>query len=348
MKAVQILEKGKAGVVDVPIPKIRPNSLLIRTIAVALNPTDWKHVGYLDTQVTVGCDWSGIVEEVGSEVTKPFKKGDRVWGFNHGSNIDDPEGGAFGEYLITLADFVMRIPEGMGFEEAASSGSGILTVGQGLYQEMGLPWPSEPLEDAKPLFIYGGSSATGALGIQFAKLSGFEVITACSPRNFEYVQSLGASKVFDINSNDLGAEIRAYTDDKLYYAWDCVGGPNAFPVCTSALASSAPEGQKIIFGTIVNSKERPRDDVTYTYSIGYSAAGKSYVLGGVRRPAQPDHYDFTKKWTEFAEKLRLEGKWKAHRQEVRDGGFEGILGGMQDMKDGKVSGVKLVYRVGEP
>jgi len=62
--------------------------------------------------------------------------------------------------------------------------------------------------------IYGGSSASGVLGIQFAKLSGFEVLTTCSPSNFDYVKSLGADKVFDYNSPTCAADIRKYTDNK--------------------------------------------------------------------------------------------------------------------------------------
>ena len=40
MKAVKILSSGQAAVVEVPIPKLRPDYILIKTKAVALNPTD--------------------------------------------------------------------------------------------------------------------------------------------------------------------------------------------------------------------------------------------------------------------------------------------------------------------
>ncbi len=80
----------------------------------------------------------------------------------------------------------------MSFEEAATLGVGITTVGQGLYQSLGLPLPGQGKGDGKVLLIYGGSTATGALAIQFAKLSGLTVVTTCSPRNFDYVKKLGA------------------------------------------------------------------------------------------------------------------------------------------------------------
>lgn len=172
MKAVKILKPGHAAVVnDAPVPTLpSPEWVLIKTVAVALNPTDWKHVEYVKVPATVGCDFAGVIEEVGTGVTKPFKKGDRVYSMVHGSNSLRPDGGAFGEYVITKGDLVMKIPDRLSFEEAATLGVGIVTVGQGMYQEMPLPWPTEPLKEKKKILIYGGSSTMGAMGIQFAKL----------------------------------------------------------------------------------------------------------------------------------------------------------------------------------
>lgn len=46
MKAVVI--KGKEGYVDRdrPVPKLRDDYILVKTEAVALNPTDWKHIAF--------------------------------------------------------------------------------------------------------------------------------------------------------------------------------------------------------------------------------------------------------------------------------------------------------------
>jgi len=48
-----------------------------------------------------------------------------------------------------------------------------------------------------------------------------------------------------------------------------------------------------------------------------------------------------------ARKLLEEGKYKAHPLDVRPGGLNGVIDGMEDMRQGKVSGKKLVYRVAE-
>lgn len=48
---------------------------------------DWMKIDYQPSKgAIVGCDYSGIIEEVGKDVTKDFKKGDKVCGFVHGSN----------------------------------------------------------------------------------------------------------------------------------------------------------------------------------------------------------------------------------------------------------------------
>lgn len=63
----------------------------------------------------------------------------------------------------------MKIPDSVSDEEASTLGVGISTVGQGLYQSLGLPLPGEK-EAGYPLLVYGGSTATGSLAIQYAKL----------------------------------------------------------------------------------------------------------------------------------------------------------------------------------
>jgi len=67
----------------------------------------------------------------------------------------------------------MKIPDDMSFGDASTLGVGVVTVGQGMYQSTGLPWPKvgkESVERNRLILIYGGSTATGAYGIQSAKL----------------------------------------------------------------------------------------------------------------------------------------------------------------------------------
>ncbi|TVY12834.1 Protein TOXD, partial [Lachnellula arida] len=196
-KAIIIQGRRLAKVVsDAPIPSLRPGYVLVKTVAVAINPADWKQIDMVGAPgCLVGCDYSGIVEEIGPGVSKNLKVGDRIAGFAHGSNTNNHEDGTFAEHIMVKADLCMKVPHTLSMEQAATLGTGITTVGQALYQSLGLPLPTPtptpiptrepphtqaaPSKSTPPLpiLIYGGSTATGILAIQFAKLSGLTVHT---------------------------------------------------------------------------------------------------------------------------------------------------------------------------
>lgn len=80
-KAVVSPAKGEVEVQSVPIPQLKDGFILVNVKAVALNPTDWKSIDMgLAEGTRVGCDYAGVVEQVGPGVSKTFEKGDRVCG----------------------------------------------------------------------------------------------------------------------------------------------------------------------------------------------------------------------------------------------------------------------------
>jgi NADPH:quinone reductase-like Zn-dependent oxidoreductase len=185
---------------------------------------------------TVGCDYMGTVVQVGPNVTKDFKSGDRIAGFTHGVNAVEKEDGSFGEYAVVKGDVQCKVPENVSDEEASTLGVGVTTVGQGLYQSLGLPLPGDEKAD-EPLLVYGGSTATGSLAIQFAVLSGCQVITTCSPRNFAFVKALGAVEAFDYKDPDCARKIREYTNDKLTRVLDCISEGQSPKTSSEAISS---------------------------------------------------------------------------------------------------------------
>lgn len=86
-KAIVMLPGEKAAAIqDVPIPRQVPDDwILVESKAVALNPADWKHIdfAFADAGSRLGCDYAGVVLEVGKNVTQ-YQKGDRVAGLCHG------------------------------------------------------------------------------------------------------------------------------------------------------------------------------------------------------------------------------------------------------------------------
>ena len=88
MKAVIIKELGVAELTDIKEQSIRPDYIKIKTVAVAVNPADFHHASSLGRVGGIlGCDVSGIVEEVGEECKSDVKKGDAVYGLCHGANL---------------------------------------------------------------------------------------------------------------------------------------------------------------------------------------------------------------------------------------------------------------------
>lgn len=87
-KAIICTAVGEVEIQDVPIPQGSNGYTVFKTKAVALNPTDWKSIHFKDggaVGTRPGVDFAGVVEEVGSKETRPWKKGDRVLGGVYGA-----------------------------------------------------------------------------------------------------------------------------------------------------------------------------------------------------------------------------------------------------------------------
>ncbi|KAL3446464.1 zinc-binding oxidoreductase [Aspergillus insuetus] len=345
-KAVITTTNKTAQVVhDRPIPTPHDDEILVKTTSVALNPTDWKHIDFLAPPgVLIGCDYAGTVEEVGTAIKKPFKKGDRICGFVHGSNTLHPEVGAFAEYILVKGDLQYKIPEWMSFQEAATVGLGVTTAALGFYRSLGLALPSESLakeKERKQILVYGGSTATGTLAIQFAKLSGYEVLTTCSPRHFDRVRELGADELFDYNEPGSASAIRAHTNDGLTLAFDAVSVESSAKYCGLALSSKGGQYSSLLPIKIELENVQSRSTMAYT------VFGERFIFGPKEIPAQPDDRTFMEGFCGIFEDLLASGKVKVHPPRVCDGGLDGILDGLQLLREGKVSGEKLVYDIAD-
>ena len=212
--------KNRGEVIDIPIPSLRDDYILVKTIAVALNPADWQNLDEDfepgSKSLLMGHDAAGIIEEIGKNVTSRLKKGDRVIGIAHGGkeqvyqirvsgflayswlvNIRDPEDGSFAEHIQVKGDISIRIPSHLSFTDAATLPCGLVTVGLGFYKHLRLPLPPATVADNPWVLVYGGSSATGTLAIQFAKLYA-EQGTPCS-----HIMRLTRAKVWAQSRDDL-------------------------------------------------------------------------------------------------------------------------------------------------
>jgi len=87
--------------------------------------------------------------------------------------------------------------------------------------------------------------------------------------------------------------------------------------------------------------------VVRKHTSGYTGFGEAFDKLGAHVPAKREDFEFTAMFWRLTENLVKEGKIKPHPIRVGGEGLVGVFDGMQQMREGKVSGVKLVYRVEE-
>lgn len=205
--------------------------------------------------------------------------------------------------------------------------------------------------ESPQILIYGGSTASGLLGIQLARLSGYRVATTCSPSNFAYVKSLGADAAFDYRSPAVVAEIKAWSrgdgaigDVPLTLAWDCIATPDSARICAGCL-SGARGGTYRALGAVDDAVVKGVNErVDNGFTVAFTALGEAFDVGFVV-PAVPGDLEFAKMFGELVRELLAEGRVRPVRADVNRGGkgLEGTLVGMRELKEGRVSGTKLVY-----
>lgn len=152
-----VINDNKVRVAKHATPKIRDTYILAKVECIALNPTDWKHISrkIAAPNGISGCDFSGTVVQVGPGVTKSLQPGDRIAATTHGANFNHDDDGCFAEYAVAKGDLVVKIPDTMSFEQAATFPLGVSTVGQGLYQKaLKLKLPTEPTTGREWVLIY--------------------------------------------------------------------------------------------------------------------------------------------------------------------------------------------------
>lgn len=197
MKAVVLKEYGDASVLQVEDrvkPKPKNNEVLIKVAAAGLNRADiaqrkGRYPAPPDcVQDILGLEVSGIVEEIGTEVTE-WKVGDRVCALL--------PGGGYAEYVSVDEGSVLPVPKNFDLTDAASLPEVVMTVWQNIFQ-------IGKLQKEEKVLIYGGSGGIGSMAIQLLNLFGAKPYTlVSSAEKKEFCESLGAKKVIDYKQENL-------------------------------------------------------------------------------------------------------------------------------------------------
>lgn len=189
--------------VDEPAPEGR--DLLVAVKAIAVNPVDTKvrapKEGVEDPPRIIGYDASGIVEEVGDEVSL-FKVGDEV--FYAG---DITRSGSNAEFQLIDERIVGRKPASLSFAESAALPLTAITAYESFFDRLGIDVNGG--NKGETLLILGAAGGVGSIGIQLAKIAGLTVIATASRReSAEWVTALGADFVINYKQDIVG-QVRA-------------------------------------------------------------------------------------------------------------------------------------------
>jgi NADPH:quinone reductase-like Zn-dependent oxidoreductase len=196
MKAITISQFGEPEVlqqVDLPVPEIKDDEVLVQVKAISINPVDIKTrmgkgmSGRLKgiEPLILGWDISGVVSAVGAAVSS-FKPGDEVFGM-----VNFPgHGKAYAEYVAAPAAQLALKPSNISHEAAAAATLAALTAWQALIKHAGLQAGSKVL-------IHAAAGGVGHFAVQIAKLLGAHVTGTSSAANRDFVLGLGADEHID-------------------------------------------------------------------------------------------------------------------------------------------------------
>ncbi|KAL2842535.1 chaperonin 10-like protein [Aspergillus pseudoustus] len=242
---------------DAPYTPPGPGQVVVKNAAVAINPFDWvlQYIGnilagHLKYPFVFGTDVAGQVVEVGPDV-KRFRVGDRVCGSATAlaKTVNSAAEGGFQLYTVMREHMLAPIPDHVTEEQACVLGLGLGTAAYGLFHTdyLGLdmprvPAPTEVLgKSGKPcaVIITGGASSVGSNAVQLAASVGYRVISTSSPKNFHYVEGLGAACVIDYNTTTLAEDLlSAVKGHELVGAYAI--GDGAVEACTAVMQRHDP------------------------------------------------------------------------------------------------------------
>lgn len=221
---------------DLATPPVGTSDVLVRVHASSVNPADaaiaagmLRGMAEYEFPVTLGRDFAGVVEDVGSAVSR-YKAGDEVYGFvMHASpTVHD---GSWADYVLVPEDTsVSGKPEGVDFATAGAAPLAAITALAALDA-------LEPSE-GDTVLVVGASGGVGSFFVQLAAAAGANVIAPGLPEDREYLSGLGAGEVIDRNA-DVAARVRVLYPEGVDAVLD--------------LVSSAPDGSVLKEGGLLAS-----------------------------------------------------------------------------------------------
>ncbi|MGC2398944.1 MAG: zinc-dependent alcohol dehydrogenase family protein [Acidobacteriaceae bacterium] len=205
--------------IDLPLPALAPNQVLVKIEASGINPLDTKiragkaaHAQH-SLPAVLGLDMAGTVQEVGSEVSA-FQPGEEVYGMVGGVGGLQ---GTLAEFIAADADLVARKPRNLSMRGSAALPLATITAWEGLVDRA-------KVHAGQTVLIHAGAGGVGHVAVQIARAYGAEVFATVSPGKKKIVEEFGATAV-DYQSASVENYVASCTRGKGFdIVYDTVGG----------------------------------------------------------------------------------------------------------------------------
>ncbi|WP_175684647.1 NAD(P)-dependent alcohol dehydrogenase [Burkholderia anthina] len=172
-------------------PQPRPEQVLVRVRAAAINPLDWKQRQgamrlFMNKRFPkgMGSDFAGVVVGLGENVGA-FQVGDEVLGT---MSVRQP--GAFAEVLVTDASNLAKKPSGLSFAEAACLPIPCMTAWAAMLHK-------GRVSSRTRVLVNGCTGAVGAMAVKIAVARGAQVAGTCSRTSMERAKEAGLKWIYD-------------------------------------------------------------------------------------------------------------------------------------------------------
>ncbi len=302
MKAVVLDGFGSTEMMrigDCPDPQIKPDELLVRVKATALNRADLLQRRGLyppppGASDILGLEMAGEVVQAGAE-TEGWRPGDRVCALL--------PGGGYASLVGIPAGMAIRLPDHFTYEQGAAIPEAFLTAYLNLF------WLGQIRPDSTVL-IHAGASGVGTAAIQLAREAGATpVVTAGSPRKLDLCRELGALAGWNYKDGSFAPWIRRQTAGKgVQLILDFVGGP----YFQDNLDSLDTEGRLIMVGMLGGAKASG-------VNLGKILAKRLQIIGTTLRSRDPrEKIKLTRDFIGFAESRFREGELRPVIDRVMD------------------------------
>lgn len=225
--------------------------------------------------------------------------------------------------------------------EAATIPLAGLTAAVSVYAHHRLPPPWAPAQEPIPFIVYGASTAVGSFAIKLARSSNIHPIIAVAGKGSHYVETL-----IDRSKGDTIVDYRGGVEATVKGIKEGLTRAS-HTTCKYALDPVVtPMSAEVLRRTVVPGG---RVDFILPNDLDVSPAIKSVTsVGSVhKQPEFEDNEEFGFIFSRYFTRALQQKAFSGHPYEIRPGGLEGVEEALKDLKAGKASATKYIFRIAD-